>query len=205
MDEQKEPTEPITWDGARALMEDLRGMARGLLALEGNARSLFPTALVQSALLRLVPGGTKNSEEVRWGEVSWPNRNYFLGAAYKAMRRVLIDHARKRKRKRSLRPVRLEEVHLENLVAAAEDRPEQVEALAEAVERLRERHPDWAELAEHRYYSGYTAEEAARVMKIPERSARRYWEQARLLLHDEILRILNEERITRVHDDEFAS
>jgi RNA polymerase sigma factor (TIGR02999 family) len=180
---------PITWAEVHALMDELRHMATMLLGLEGNAQSLQPTALVLTALRRQKPAGTD------WGEVSWPNRKYFFGAAHEAMRRALIDHARKRKRKRVLRAVRLEEVRLDDLAQLVQHHPEQVEALTVALARLRERHPDWAEVVEHRYFSGYTLEETACVMEVGERTVRRWWEQARLLLYDEVLRILTDENV----------
>jgi RNA polymerase sigma factor (sigma-70 family) len=187
--------EPITWDQLHALMDELRAMARALLALEGNARSLHqPTALVLSALRRQVPGGTDRNE-VNWNEVTWPNRRYFFGAMHAAMWRALRDHARKRKKKRGLRTVQVEEIHLENLARTAEERPEQIEALRMALERLGEQRPEWAGLIEHHYLSGYMWEEVARAMGVSERTARRDGERARLLLHREILKILNKEDI----------
>jgi hypothetical protein len=185
--------EAITWDQLHALMGELRTMARALLAQEGNARSIQPTGLVLSALRRQVPGGTEDRTEVNWDEITWPNRRYFFGAMYQAMWRALRDHARKRNKKRGVQPVQIEEIHLENLARTADERPEQIEALRIAVERMREPHPDWAGLIEHHYLSGYSWEEAARAMGVSERTARRDGDRARLLLHREILKILNEE------------
>jgi RNA polymerase sigma factor (TIGR02999 family) len=194
----KEPIteEPITWNQLLALMDELRAIARALLAREGNAQSIQPTALVNSALRRQVPGGTEGGAEVNWGEITWPTRRDFFAAMKTAMKRALCDHARKRKKKRALRTVQIEEIHLENLAQTADERPEQIEALFMALERLREQHPKGAEIIEHRYFSGYSWEEAARVMGVSERTARRDGERARLLLHDEMLKILNEEDIT---------
>lgn len=76
-----------------------------------------------------------------------------------------------------------------------DERPEQVEALRIALDRLREQKPEWAELIEHHYLSGYAWEEAGRIMEISESTARRHGQQARLLLYREILEILNEEDI----------
>jgi hypothetical protein len=185
--------EPITFDQIRALMGEMRAMGRNLLRLEGNAHSLHqPTALVLTALRRVA--GTDRSG-VDWNEITWPNRRYFFGALHKAMWRALRDHARRRKGKRQLQTVQVEEIHLENLARTAEERPEQIEALRIALERLRQQNPDWAGLIEHHYLSGYTWEEAARVMGVSEKTARRDGEQVRLLLHREILKILNEEDI----------
>ena len=188
--------EPITWDQLHALMGELRAMARNLLRLEGNAHSLhYPTALVLTALRRQVPGGMDRSE-VDWNAITWPNRQYFFGAMYQAMWRALRDHARRRDAKHPIRPVQIEEIHLENLACTAEAQPEQIVALRIALERLKEQNSDWAGLIEHHYLSGYTWEEAARAMGIAEKTARLHGEQARLLLHREILKILNEEDIT---------
>ena len=71
-----------------------------------------------------------------------------------------------------------------------------------ALERLRERHPDWAELIENHYFLGYSWEKAAHVMEVSERTVRRDWEQARVLLHREIIKILNEEDILPEGADE---
>jgi hypothetical protein len=195
--------EPITWDQLHALIGDLRAMARNVLRLEGNGHSLHqPTALVLTALRRLVPGGT-NRSEVNWNEITWPNRRYFFGAMHKAMWRALLDHARKRKSQ--IPTVQIEEIHLENLARTAEERPEQIEALRIALERLREQNSEWAGLIEHHYLSGYTWDQAARVMGISEKTARRDGVQARLLLHREILKILNEEDITLEHSHGAAA
>lgn len=193
--------EPITWDQLLTEMDELRAMARALLAWEGNAHSIQPTGLVLSALRRQVPGGTENRSEedrnkINWNEITWPNREYFFGAMRIAMRRALLDHARRRNKKRDLRTVQIEEIHLQDLARTADERPEQIKALFMALERLRERHPGWAELLEHHYLSSYSWEEAGRVMGVSERQARRDGERARLLLHREILKILNEEDIT---------
>lgn len=184
---------PVTWDHVPELMDDLRAMARSLLALEGGGQSLQqPTELVLTALRRQVPGGIDRNE-VDWENVTWRNRAYFFGAAYQAMKRALIDHARRRITKRRIQAVQIEEINLENLVQTADERPEQINALWIALGRLRERHPDWADLVEHHYLSGYSWEEAARVMGVSERKARRDGERAKLLLHREITKILNDE------------
>jgi hypothetical protein len=288
--------EPITWDQLDGLMQELRGMARALLALEGNAQSLQqPTALVLTALRRQVPGGTQDRTEVNWNEITWPNRKYFFGAMYKAMWRALRDHARGHKntgfdlrsvswgdgssvpsrgtnlvilgtanngllhirifdaggnlitdtdetrlpdapaeaitalkqqlpgllppykpsgaektrllaQARSIvsqthnqrwgRSVQIEEIHLENLARSADERPEQIEALYIALDRLRGLNPDWAGLIEHHYLAGYSWEEAGRVMGLSDKTARRHGERARLVLAREICKILNEEDIT---------
>jgi hypothetical protein len=185
--------EPITWDQLHALMDELRAMARALLALERKAGSLQqPTALVLSALRRQVPRGTDRIE-VNWNEITWPNRRYFFGAMRQAMWRALIDHARKKPP--GPPTVQIEEIHLANLARTADERPEQLEALWVALNRLRQQDSDLAELIEHHYLCRYSWEQAARVMGICEKAARLRGQQARLVLHREILKILNEEDI----------
>ncbi len=201
--------EPITWDQLHALMGELREMAQALLRLEGNAQSLQPpTALVLSALRRLVPGGT-NRIEIHWDEITWPNRRYFFGAMREAMLRAICDHARSARRTMLLAPDKSrvsEEIHLRRTLArTADERPEQIIALQMALERLREQNSDWAELIEHHYLYSYTWEEAAHVIGISEKTARRLGEQARLILHREILRILNKEDTSLEHPDGAAA
>lgn len=181
--------ENLTWDDVHQVMQELRQIAQRLLTLENNAQSLTPTGLVLTALRRQVPC------ERDWQDVTWKDRSYFLGAMYQAMRRALIDHARARnaKKRSRLRTVRVEEIRLDDLAGTAEKHPEHVEALTLALERLRVERPEWAALVEHRYFAGYTIGETARVLGRSEKTVRRWWEQARVLLHDEVLRLLNTE------------
>jgi AraC-like DNA-binding protein len=187
--------EPLRWDDLHALNDELRAMARGLLACENNAQSLSPTALILTALRRQKPGGWKTTfEDV---EISWPTRRIFFGQMYRAMWQALTEHARKRRATKTIRASHVEQSHLDNLVHTADERPEQILALKIAIERLREQHPEWAELIEHRYISGLTLEECARVMGMSPRTiGRRFekdWEYYRALLHDEIEHILKYE------------
>jgi RNA polymerase sigma factor (TIGR02999 family) len=181
------PAEPVTWDQLHAIGDEVRVLARHLLALEGSAQSMQSMDLVQTAFRRLAPA------DLDWDKVTWASRAHFFGAARKAMQRALIDHARARGAgTRPPKPVQPEDLQLEDLVGTADKRPEQVEALLEALERMQTRHPEWAKLVEHRYYLGYSAEEAGRFVGMPERTARREWERARLWLHKEVSRILNQ-------------
>jgi hypothetical protein len=196
-EKEKAMEEPLTWGQLHALMDELRAMARALLALERNAQSLQPTGLVLTALRRQVPGGTSDEAEINWDEITWPNRKFFFGAMYKAMWRALIDRARGGgSRKRKPRTVQVEEIHLENLARTAEERPEQIEALRIAMGRLREQRADWAELLEHYYFCNYSWADIACVMGVSDSTAKRMGERARLLLYREILKILNEEDVT---------
>lgn len=181
--------EQLDWDEVPALMNELRRMARGLLALEGRPGSVRTTALVVSALRR------QKLASQRFEEVSWRDRDHFFAAVYGAMRRSLIDHGRRRTRERA--PLEPEELDLESIPARFAESPGEAEALAHALEVMALRNPRWAELVQHRYFAGLTLEEAAEVMGVPERSLRRWWQRARLLLADEVLRFLREPRERR--------
>lgn len=180
---------PLTWEDVPAYLEELKEIARRLLARESNAHSLDSAALVQTALRRQRP------EDKPWDEVCWENREVFFAAAYRAMQRALIDHARYRKAQKrdSSRTTSLENIQLENLVGAADDRPEQVVALCAALERLEVTHPDWAEMIRHRFFGGHSVQETAELMGKDMTTVSRWWRQARPLLYQDILADLNTE------------
>ena len=176
------------WTNVAAEISVLRSMADGLLREEREAQSLQATGLLLTALRRLRP---VNAE---FDGLTWANRKQFLAAVYLAMEHALIDHARKRRaiKRHSTKPVSIY-LLIDDLAQAVDEAPEQVEALVEAMHILGADHPHYVELVQHRYYSGYTISETALVMKISERTVRRWWEQARLLLHDLVLQILDGE------------
>src|SRR5262244_2309664 len=97
------------------------------------------------------------------------------------MHRVLLDHARVRARRREV-PVRPEDLQLDDLPQALAREPAQVAALLEALAELRQTQPQWVAAIEHRYYGGLTLEETARMMEVDERTIRRWWDRARLVL-----------------------
>lgn len=154
--------------------EELRRMAANKMAHEVAGQTLQPTALVHEAWLRLV--GNDRAQ--------WENRAHFFGAAAEAMRRILIDNAR---RKRALRHgggqhrVNLDDV---DLAAAPED--DQLLAVHEALAKLEAEDKVKAELVKLRYFVGMTIEEAAEVLGISEPTAKRYWRFARAWLYREI-------------------
>src|SRR5262249_4675968 len=181
--------EPITWAELPQFMADVRAMAHGLLAHEGREQSLQTTALVLTALRR------QRLASQDWSAVTWQNRRYLFGALYLAMERALKDHRRRRaaQKRAAGQPVHLEDMQWSNLPQTLEEHPALVVALTEALARLAAIHPQWAEVVQHRYYGGLTIEETARMLVISEKTVRRWWERARLLLYDEILRIMQEE------------
>lgn len=190
----------ITWNNVHRLLDEARAIARRMLRSEAHAQSLQTTALVLTGLRR------QKLADQDWSEVAWENREHFLAAMYRAMDRALMDHGRRRmaRKRRVLRSVDLEELAPDQLLRLADfqphdleraldERPEVIAALALALATLEQRHPDWAAVARHRYYGGLTVEQTAQCMGVAERTVRRHWEKARVLLHDEILRVLGAE------------
>lgn len=157
--------------------EELRKLAAQKMAHENPGQTLQATALVHEAWLRL--GGDQQPE--------WRNRDHFFAAAAEAMRRILIDQAR---RKKALRHGGgLERVDLERLDLAARMEDDQVLALNEALDRLAAQDAPKAELVKLRFFAGLTLEEAARVLGVSEPTAKRHWAYARAWLYREIQRV----------------
>jgi RNA polymerase sigma factor (TIGR02999 family) len=156
--------------------EELRKLAAHRMANEAAGQTLQPTALVHEAWMRLV--GKENPK--------FENRGHFFAAAAEAMRRILIDNAR---RKRALRhgggQQRVDFEKLD-LAAAAED--DQLLAVNEALDKLAARSKLEAELVKLRYFVGLTLEEAAEVLGISARTADNYWAHARAWLFHELKR-----------------
>jgi RNA polymerase sigma factor (TIGR02999 family) len=156
--------------------EELRRLATHKMANEAPGQTLQPTALVHEAWLRLTGG-----ENVRWD-----GRAHFFGAAAEAMRRILIDNARRKQALRhggGQRRLDIEEVE----IAAVPD-DDQLLGLDEALERLAARDSRKAELVKLRYFAGLTISEAAELLKISEPTAKRDWIYARAWLFNELKR-----------------
>lgn len=154
--------------------EELRKLAASKMANEAAGNTLQPTALVHEAWLRLV--GNDNRQ--------FAGRAHFFAAAAEAMRRILIDGAR---RKRALRhgggQVR---VNIQTSDLASPDADNQLLAVNEALDKLAARDPVEAELVKLRYFVGLTVEEAAGLLDISPRTASNYWAHARTWLYHEI-------------------
>jgi DNA-directed RNA polymerase specialized sigma24 family protein len=175
--------EHLSWDELSPFMDEVKALARGLLHRERQA-SLQTTALVLSALRR------QRLADQDWSQVTWANRQYFFGALYRAMERVLLDHARVRARRREV-PVRPEDLQIDDLPQALAREPAQVVALLDALAELRQAQPQWVEAIAHRFYGGLTVEETACMMAVDERTIRRWWERARLVLAQRIIQLMN--------------
>lgn len=153
----------------------LRQMAREKLAREPAGQTLQATALVHEAYVRLVDAPVAQT---------WHNRKHFFGAAAEAMRRILIENARRKAaRKRGGDLDRLD-VSLNDLPAA--DSAVNVLEIDEALTRLAAQDAQAAELVKLRYFTGLPLAEAAELLEMSERSARRLWAYARSFLLEEL-------------------
>lgn len=154
--------------------EELRKLAAQKLAREDPGQTLQATALVHEAWLRL--GGDD--------QPAWDNRGHFFAAAAEAMRRILIDNARRKQTLRHGGGAR--RVNLEALDLAAGMADEQLLALNEALDRFAAHDARKAELVKLRFFAGLTNEEAARVLKTSAPTAKRDWAYARAWLFREM-------------------
>ena len=156
--------------------EELRRLAASRMANEAPGHTLQPTALVHEAWLRLV--GRENGR--------WNGRAHFFGAAAEAMRRILIDNAR---RKRAVRHGGGQpRVDIDEIELASPRQDEELLAVGEALDTLAARDKQKAELVKLRYFVGLTMEEAAEVLGVSVPTANRWWSYSRAWLYQEIER-----------------
>ena len=155
--------------------EELRRLAAHKMAHEAPGQTLQATALVHEAWLRLVGKET---------EVPFQNRAHFFAAAAEAMRRILIDRARRKRAQRH--GGGLQHVDVQDVPLAAPSDDDQLLAVNDALDKLAAQHKEEAELVKLRYFVGMTNEEAAEVLGISVRSAKYYWTHARAWLYREI-------------------
>jgi len=149
--------------------EELRLLAAQKLSRESPGQTLQATALVHEAYLRLVGAEGYN----------WDSRGHFFAAAAEAMRRILVDNARRKKALR--RGGDQNRIDLNEALLVGEDDPlsEQLVALDEALTKLAEIDKIKADLVKLRYFAGLTGEQAAKALGISEATAERYWDYAR--------------------------
>ena len=155
--------------------EELRHLAAAQLAREPGGQTLQPTALVHEAYLRL--------RSAR-GERHWDNRGHFFAAAAQAMRRILIDNARRKQR-----PKHGGDRHrvFGDIAAPRPEMPlEDLLALDEALDKLAKDQPAKAELVKLRFFAGLTMPEVAEVLGISLATAERHWTYARTWLYAEL-------------------
>jgi RNA polymerase sigma factor (TIGR02999 family) len=159
---------------------ELRQLAAQRLAQEAPGQTLQATALVHEAYVRLM--GSPPGEPAA-GQ-PWENRRHFFAAAAEAMRRILIDRARgKRRIKRGggWKRLRLDQIDL-----PVDDPTDDILDLDEALQKLAREDSLCAELVKLRFFAGLTMEESAHSLGISHRGARRYWAYARSWLYDEL-------------------
>lgn len=156
------------------IYDELRALARSHMRHESPDHTLQATAIVHEAYLRLVGND----------QMSWTSRAAFFQASAQAMRRILIDHARRRGRVKRGGGRRREPLDAIDLAVATD--PAEVEALDRAVTRLGELDPRAAEVVQLRFYAGLSVEESAAALGISERTVKREWSFARAWLYQQI-------------------
>jgi RNA polymerase sigma factor (TIGR02999 family) len=183
VDPSPDPSDATGSDAARALAdsfpviyEELRRLAHRNLRKEPSGHTFATTDLVHEAYLKLV-------DQTR---VQWKSRAHFMAFAATAMRRILVDHARRRQTARhggGLQPVRIEAVGI-----ATVERAELVVALDRALDRLRDFDARQAKVVECHFFGGMTMDETADALDIGLRTAKRDWAKAKSWLYREITR-----------------
>jgi RNA polymerase sigma factor (TIGR02999 family) len=156
------------------LYDQLRTLAAQKMANEAPGQTLQPTALVHEAWLRLVGSGQEH----------WNSRGHFFGAAAEAMRRILVERARKKARVRH--GGQLERVDLDHVTVAARDNDDTILAVHEALEKLAGQSPQKAEVVKLRYFAGMEHAEIAEALGVSEPTVRRRWAYARSWLYAEL-------------------
>ena len=155
--------------------DELRKLAGQKLAQEKSGQTLQATALVHEAYLRLV-----DVHKVQ----HWKSRGHFFAAAAQAMRRILVDRAR---RKHSLkRGGQRQRVRLEQACSLGDQPDDNLLALDEALNRLAQEDPVKAELVNLRYFGGLTVEQTAEALGISRATADRYWAYAKVWLYQAV-------------------
>jgi RNA polymerase sigma factor (TIGR02999 family) len=155
--------------------DELRALAAQRLAQEKPGQTLQATALVHEAYLRLV--------DVRQAQ-HWNSRGHFFAAAAEAMRRILVESVRRKKRHKHGGDLERVEADLASLPTRMSS--DELLALDEALEKLRQQDPVKAQLVTLRYFGGMTIEQASEVLNISRVTAHRYWTYARAWLHQQI-------------------
>jgi RNA polymerase sigma factor (TIGR02999 family) len=150
--------------------DELRRLAAARMAQEAAGQTLQPTALVHEAWLRMVKDGERN----------WQNRAHFFGAAAEAMRRILIENARRKSRlKRGGDQARID---IEQLELAATTPDDKVLLIDDALERLQAEDPEKARIVVLKFFGGLTNQEVAENLGVTERTVERQWAFAKAWL-----------------------
>lgn len=154
--------------------DELRRLAALKMSQERPGQTLQATALVHEAYLRLLGSEANN----------WKGRTHFFAAAAEAMRRILIENARRKQRQRHGGGRQKVDIHESDIVI--EGPSTDLVALDEALTKLAEQEPEVAELVKMRYFAGLTLEQAAAILGVSRRTADRWWAYARAWLYEQI-------------------
>ena len=154
--------------------QELRRLAAQKMSHERPGQTLQATALVHEAYIKLVGSQEQN----------FSGRTHFFAAAAEAMRRILIDNARRKQRLKH--GGGQQKIDLDDGCMEIEDPSEQIIALDEALTRLAAEHPIKADLVKLRYFAGLTIEQAAKILEISPTTAKRHWVYARAWLYRHI-------------------
>ena len=157
-----------------AVYEELRGIASSYLQRERPNHTLQTTALVHEAYLRL-------SKRV---EIVATNRDEFLAVAAQAVRRILIEHARRKSAQK--RPGAREEIDLERLLVVGDENALDLVALDDSLAKLAKLHARQARIVELKFFAGLEMDEIARIVGVSPRTAAADWVMARTWLHAEL-------------------
>jgi RNA polymerase sigma factor (TIGR02999 family) len=155
---------------------ELRRIAARYMRAEGDGHTLQATALVNEAYLRLVDQR----------DVEWQNRAHFFGVAAQVMRRLLVDHARGRNRRKRGGGIAVVPLEDHDVAGPAPDDAVDLVALDAALDRLAELSPQQSRVVELRYFAGLSIEETAEVLGVSTMTVKRAWAMARAWLHREL-------------------
>jgi RNA polymerase sigma factor (TIGR02999 family) len=153
---------------------ELRNLATARMLRESSGHTLQPTALVHEAWLRLVGDGSQ----------SWKNRAYFFAAAAEAMRRILVEHARRKSRFKhggGLQRLNVDELELAHVAP-----DEKILLVDDALDQLERIHPERARIVVLKYFGGMTNKQVAETLGISERSVDRHWVCAKTWLYQKL-------------------
>ncbi len=153
---------------------ELRRVAANRMAKESPGQTLQPTALVHEAYLRVTGGAPQE----------WANRRHFFASAAEAMRRILVENARRKARIRH--GGGLERLNIDQVDVAVTADSDLLLAVNEALAKLEKEDPQSAALIKLRFFVGLTNLQAAEILEIPERTAKRTWAYARAWLYEEL-------------------
>ena len=157
------------------IYDELRRLAAIKLSQERPGQTLQATALLHEAYLRLVDNGPA---------AQWDSRAHFYAAAAEAMRRILVENARRKKRLRH--GGGQQRLDLEQADLAIEGPAEDILALEEALEQFEREEPDKARLVKLRYFAGLGEQQAAETLGISRATAARWWAFSRAWLYDRL-------------------